>query len=710
MTSLLVQPGRPYPLGPTWDGKGVNFALFSENAEKVELCLFDSTGQHETARVALPEHTDHIWHGYLPEAHPGTLYGYRVHGPYAPQVGHRFNPHKLLIDPYAKLLAGEFRWSDSHYGYRVGSGREDLSFDRRDNARSMPKCVVVEQAFTWGDDRRPATPWSDSVIYELHVRGFTKSHPDVPKAQRGTFAGLASRPAIDHLRALGVTAVELLPIHAFVDEHFLIKRDLRNYWGYATLSYFAPATRYMSAHGLNELKTTIKRLHDAGIEVILDVVYNHSCEADHLGPTVCFRGIDNASYYHLRRDDPRFYVNDTGCGNALNLTHPRVLQLVMDSLRYWVDEFHVDGFRFDLGTTLGREASGFDPGAGFFDAVRQDPTLSTVKLIAEPWDIGPGGYQLGRFPPGWAEWNDRYRDSVRRFWRGDRGELPELGRRLTGSADLLEHNRRRPWASINYVISHDGFSLADLVSYEHKHNLDNGEDGRDGHNANYSLNFGVEGPTDNPEILEHRDRQQRNMLATVLLSQGTPMITSGDELGRSQRGNNNAYCQDNETTWLAWQEVSDRHRRLIEFTGRLIALRRRHPVLRRARHLHGLDQSGQGLRDIAWYAADGEEMRDHLWADPAVASIGILLAGDAGTHVDQFGESLVDEVLFIALNGQPSDIDFRLPSPASDGGRWTCMVDTAWPDREDGGASVRCGDVYAMRGRSLALFRLDAAG
>ena len=708
MAHNLMQPGRPYPLGPTWDGKGVNFALFSENAEKVELCLFDGSGQHETERLVLPEHTDHVWHGYLPEALPGMLYGYRVHGPYAPEAGHRFNHHKLLIDPYAKMLVGEFRWSDAHYGYHVGSGRADLSFDRRDNAHLMPKCMVVDEAFDWGDDRPLATPWSESVIYELHVRGFTMRHTDVPEALRGTFGGLASRPAIEHLRSLGVTAVELMPIHAFIDEHFLVKRKLRNYWGYATLSYFAPTARYMSTRNLSELKTTVKRLHDAGIEVILDVVYNHSCEADHLGPTISFRGIDNASYYRLRSDEPRLYADDTGCGNALNLAHPRVLQMVMDSLRYWVSEFHIDGFRFDLGTTLGREAHGFDPGGGFFDAVGQDPVLAGVKLIAEPWDVGPGGYQLGRFPPGWAEWNDRYRDSVRRFWRGDRGELPELGRRVTGSADLLEHNRRRPWCSTNYVTSHDGFSLADLVSYEHKHNLENGEDGRDGHNANFSTNFGVEGPTDDPEILDRRGRQQRNLLATVLFSQGTPMIASGDELGRSQRGNNNAYCQDNETTWLHWPQLGDRDRVQIAFTKRLIALRRRHPVLRRARFLHGRDTSSRGLRDIAWYATDGAEMRDHLWLDPAVQSIGILLDGDAGEHVDHLGQPVADEVLFLALNAQPSDLDFRLPAPH--GGRWICLVDTAWPEREEGDASVSGGETYAMRGHSLALFRLDAAG
>ena len=710
MSGLTVLPGRSYPLGSTWDGNGVNFALFSEHAEKVELCLFDTNGQREIDRIALPEHTEHVWHGYLPDVRPGQLYGYRVYGPYAPTAGHRFNPNKLLIDPYTKMLVGDLRWSDVHYAYRFGSGRADLSFDRRDNARYIPKCRVVEQAFTWGDDRRPRTNWSDTILYELHVRGFTMRHPSVPPYLRGKFAGLATRDVIDYMKSLGITSVELLPIHAFVDDHFLVKRGLRNYWGYSTLNFFAPETRYMSSTGLSEIKTLVKRLHDAGIEVILDVVYNHTCEGNHLGPTFSFRGIDNASYYRVNPADPRYYLDDTGCGNTLNLTHPRVLQMVMDSLRYWVSEMHVDGFRFDLATTLAREPAGFDPAGGFLDAVRQDPVLAAVKLIAEPWDVGPGGYQLGAYPPGWSEWNDRFRDGIRRFWRGDGGMLPELASRLTGSANTFEHNGRRPWCSINYAASHDGFTIADLVSYERKHNDANGEGGRDGHDANYSNNYGVEGPTDDPAILAVRRRHQSNLIATTLLAQGTPMLLAGDEIGRTQQGNNNAYCQDNEINWIDWPGQTESAESLLDFVRRLIAVRKAHPVLRRPRFLHGREVSEDGLRDITWIHPRGSEQTGEDWGNTSAKCVGIILAGNAGQYVDENGHALVDDVLFLILNAHAENITFRMPLGERDAARWFCLLDTASPNRTDSSLSIRAGETYPMQPQSLALFRLGGMG
>ncbi len=701
-----VLPGRPYPLGATWDGRGVNFALFSANAERVELCLFDSAGQREVQRIGLPERTDHVWHGYLPEARPGTLYGYRVHGPYDPGRGHRFNPYKLLVDPYAKALAGGLRWTDAQYGYRIGSSRADLTMDRRDNARSMPKCVVVDPAFTWSDDRRPDVPWPDTVIYETHVRGFTMRHPGVPERLRGTFAGLGNRQICHYLRSLGITAVELLPVHAFLDDQFLVKRNLRNYWGYSTFNFFSPEPRYLASSSIHEVKTMVKHLHDAGIEVLLDVVYNHTCEGNHLGPTLSFRGIDNASYYRLNPSDRRYYLDDTGTGNTLNLCHPRVLQMVTDSLRYWVTEMHVDGFRFDLASTLGREPAGFDPGSGFFDAIRQDPVLSTTKLIAEPWDIGPGGYQLGNYPPGWAEWNDRYRDTIRRFWRGDHGVLPDLAGRIAGSSDLFEHNGRRPWSSINYAASHDGFTVADLVSYERKHNEANGEGNRDGHNANYSLNHGVEGATDDPAIVELRYRQMRNLLATVLFSQGTPMILAGDELGRTQQGNNNAYCQDNELNWIDWTGLGRHGEQLHGFVRRLLEVRRRHPVLRRSRFLHGRQVSPLGLRDISWHAPDGGEKTDDQWRDHFARCVGLMLAGDAGTYLDGEGHPLVDDVLFMILNAHTDTVEFVMPTLPGGRGRWSSIVDTTEPERPEGALTARPGDPYTVPARSLILFKL----
>ncbi|CAK0749862.1 Glycogen operon protein GlgX homolog [uncultured Gammaproteobacteria bacterium] len=681
--TLAVWPGQPAPLGATWDGCGVNFALFSAHAEQVELCLFDATGSRETGRVFLPEYTDEVWHGYLPQARPGQLYGYRVHGPYRPELGHRFNPAKLLIDPYARDLVGPLKWTDAHFGYKVGHAREDLSIDRRDNARHVPKARVIDPAFTWGGDRSPRTPWSDTVIYEAHPRGYTKLHPEVPEKLRGTFAGLVCEPVIDHLKALGVTAIELLPVHALLDERHLAVRELTNYWGYSSIAYFAPEPRYLSSGGIAEFKTMVHRLHEAGLEVILDVVYNHTGEGNQMGPTLSFRGIDNASYYRLRPEDRRFYIDDTGTGNTLNLSHPRVLQLIMDSLRYWVTEMHVDGFRFDLATTLAREIHGFDPGSGFLDACRQDPVLGQCKLIAEPWDVGPGGYQLGNFPPGWAEWNDRYRDVVRRFWRGDPGVLPELGARLTGSADIFERRGRRTWAGINFVTAHDGFTLRDLVSYNSKHNLDNGEENRDGTDNNYSANHGQEGNSDHPAVLELRARQQRNLLATLLVSQGVPMLLAGDELGRSQNGNNNAYCQDNPVSWLDWAPLLAAHSDLLAFTRAALALRRRHPALRRSRFLHGVFKSADGLRDIQWYAPGGREASAEDWRSSQARCIGMLLNGHAGDMPAASAASHVDnDVLLVILNAYPEAVSFVLPDLVAEGaaGGWRAVLDTRMPD------------------------------
>jgi isoamylase len=681
-----VESGVPYPLGATWDGSGVNFALFSAHAERVELCLFDARGRRELTRIALPEYTDEVWHGYLPDARPGTLYGYRVYGPYDPARGHRFNHHKLLLDPYAKAINGTIRWSDAHYGYRIGAAREDLAFDRRDNAGGMPKCVVVESAFTWGNDERPAIPWTETVFYELHVKGYTVQHPAVLPASRGTFAGLADPAVVQYLHDLGVTTLELLPVHAFVDDRFLVERRLRNYWGYNSIGFFAPDPRYMQAGDPSEFKTMVKHLHEAGIEVVLDVVYNHTAEGNQLGPTLSFRGIDNASYYRLAQD-PRYYEDDTGTGNTLDLRHPRVLQLVTDSLRYWVQEMHVDGFRFDLAPALARENAGYARDAAFFKAIAQDPVLSRVKMIAEPWDVGPGGYQVGNFPPGWSEWNGKYRDAVRRFWRGDHGMLPELASRLAGSADLFEHQGRRPRASVNFVTVHDGFTLNDLVSYNGKHNEANGEDNRDGADDNLSWNGGTEGPTDDPDTIKLRERQKRNLLATLFLSLGVPLLLAGDEHGRTQRGNNNAYCQDNEISWIDWNGRGTRDLALEEFVKTIMRLRRRHPAFKRDAFYHGRPVDGSGRKDIAWVKPDAHEMAPSDWG-PEHRTIGLFL----GAH----------PMLFVAMNASPDDATFALP----DVGRvtWSLVLDTAI---EAGEVRDVPGDVvvtYPMVSRSLALF------
>jgi len=696
-------PGSPYPLGATWDGNGVNFALFSANAQKVELCLYDARGLREIERVALPEYTDQVWHGYLPDIRPGQLYGYRVFGPYDPQAGHRFNPHKLLIDPYAKELAGALVWSDAHFGFRIGGPRQDLTLDRRDNARFMPKCRVIDTAFTWSGVRRPNVPWSRTVVYEAHVRGFTMTHPGVPPLYRGTFLGLAQPAVVDHLRALGVTSIELLPVHALVDERHLVEKGLRNYWGYNPIGFFAADPRYYvnSAHG--DFKSMVQTLHEAGIEVILDVVFNHTAEGNHLGPTLSFRGIDNASYYLLKPGAPRWYENYSGCGNTLNLNHPRVLQMVMDSLRYWAEEMQVDGFRFDLAAAMARGPGGFgDGGSSFLDAIRQDPALARVKLIAEPWDLGCDGYRLGAFPPGWSEWNGRYRDTVRRFWAGEGGLIGDLASRLTGSSDLFGWGGRRPWASLNFVTCHDGFTLHDLVTYQRKHNEANGEGNHDGTDANFAWNCGHEGPTPYPEIRELRQRQRRNLIATLLLSQGVPMILAGDELGRTQTGNNNAYCQDNAVSWVDWSAVDEE---MLAFVRTIVRLRRDHPVFRRGRFLDGKRLPNSVLKDIVWITPDGREMTPPDWQLPYARSLGFILGGGAVTS--ETGRP--DDTFLILLNAYHETIPYTLP-PATLGQAWEVVVDTSDPTPPRPAPACAAGVTFAVKPRSLAVLRHTGTG
>ncbi|MGK9234268.1 glycogen debranching protein GlgX [Inquilinus limosus] len=685
-------PGRPWPLGATATEGGVNFALFSAHAERVELCLFDSEGRQELARRDLPARTDQVWHGFLPETGAGTVYGYRVHGPYAPLDGHRFNPNKLLLDPYAKGLAGDFRWDDSVHGYRRGDPAADLSFDPRDSAPFVPKSVVIDPSHDWEDDAAPRTPWAETVIYEAHVRGLTMRHLGVPEPLRGTLAGLAHPAVIGHLRRLGVTAVELMPVHAFIDERALFERGLRNYWGYNTTAFFAVHPDYAGGMpSLDALRQAVKVLHRAGIEVILDVVYNHTAESDVFGPTLNFRGIDNLSYYQHAPHDRREPFNPTGTGNALDLAHPRVLQMVMDSLRWWVEAAHVDGFRFDLATTLARVDGEFTPAAPFLQAVAQDPVLAPCKLIAEPWDIGPGGHRTGGFPAGWSEWNDRYRDGIRRYWRGDPGLRPELARRLSASAELFDHDGRGARASVNFVTAHDGFTLADLVSYSRKHNEANGEGNRDGTDDNHSHNLGAEGPTGDPVIAERRLRRRRNLLATLLFSQGVPMLLGGDELGHSQQGNNNAYCQDGTLTWLDWPAADPA---FLDFAARVVALRRVHPALRQPRFLHGApsgaaSSNGDGLPDIAWLRPDAQPMTAADWEDPAGFALGVLLS-EPGTPP-----------LLLLLNAAPEDVAFTLPPL----GTWHPWLDTARTPsvpRLDGAA-------YPLAAESLALLALGVA-
>jgi glycogen operon protein len=696
-----VWPGRPYPLGSTWDGEGVNFALYSEHAEKVELCLFDISGRRETLRVPLPEQTDMVWHGYLPEIRPGQLYAYRVYGPYAPRQGHRFNPHKLLLDPYGKQIQGAMNWTDSHFGYRIGHKQEDLSFDRRDNAAGMPKNRVIDSAFTWGADAPPRIPWHETLIYELHVKGFTMCHPDLPAHLRGTYAALSTAPVIEFLTRLGVTSIELMPVHSFVDDRQLVDRGLRNYWGYSSIGFLALEPRYLSTNSIREFKTMVKTLHSTGLEVILDVVYNHTAEGNHLGPTLSLRGIDNTTYYRLIPDDPRYYMDYTGTGNTLNMQHPRVLQLIMDSLRYWVLDMHVDGFRFDLAATLARELHEVDRLGAFLDIIHQDPVLSQVKLIAEPWDLGEGGYQVGNFPVGWAEWNDRYRDTVRGYWKGDGGLVGDLAYRLTGSSDLYGHSGRRPYASVNFVTAHDGFTLQDQVSYNEKHNEANGEENRDGANNNLSWNCGVEGPTEDINIRALRAKQKRNLLATLLLSQGVPMIYAGDPIGHSQMGNNNAYCQDNPTSWLNWN-LQPQDRDLLAFVQRMINLRKRHPVFRRRRFFQGRPIKGANIKDLLWLSPGGKEMSEDEWRDPAVRCLGMLLSGQGLDETDERGRKVGDENFLVLLNAHHEDVAFTLPAsiPST---RWSAWMDTS----RDGGLrpadTYNAGAVYPLQARSLVV-------
>ena len=707
-TKSRVWPGLPQPRGATWDGRGVNFALFSANAEKVELCLFDADGTTEVERVPLPGYTDEIWHGYLPDVRPGQCYGYRVHGPYEPDVGHRFNPNKLLLDPYAKELTGELVWGDENFGYTIGHPDEDRSFDERDNAHLMPKCMVIDSAFTWGEVRPPRIPWSETIVYELHVRGFTAARADLDPKLRGTFAGLSAPAQLDHLRELGVTAVELMPIHASLDDRHLLERGLRNYWGYNPIAVFAPMPRYLATGHVQELKTAVQLLHDAGLEVILDVVYNHTAEGNHLGPTVSLRGLDNASYYRLVPGDARYYFDITGCGNSLDLTHPRVLQLVTDSLRYWVEEMHVDGFRFDLATTLARSDVHFDPHSSFLDAVTQDPVLARVKMIAEPWDLGEGGYRLGEFPPGWGEWNGRYRDTVRRYWKGDPGQSGDIASRVTASSDLFGRRGRRPFASINFVTAHDGFTLRDLVSFNDKHNDANGEGNADGNSSNDSWNCGAEGPTDDPAVRSLRERQTRNILATLLLSQGTPMLLGGDELGRTQHGNNNAYCQDNELSWLDWSLADDpANQSLLRFVRELVKLRRDHPVFRRDRFFRGVVDPAGGVRDIGWTRPDGEDRTSEDWQPDNPAPVAFVLSGQSfGYHLSPQGEPLDDDTFFVVLHGHHEDVDVKLP--ALPDARWILVLDTSdWTVPRDAEPLPGEGASYRVSGRSVVAFRAE---
>jgi isoamylase len=698
-----IQEGLPYPRGGTWDGKGTNFAVFSANATKVEVCIFDKTGAQELDRIELPEYTDQIWHGYLADVRPNTIYGYRVHGPYAPDAGHRFNPNKLLLDPYACAHLGELKWNPAVYGYKLESG-DDTTFDERDSAPFMPKCIVVDPGFDWkGQPLHRQVPWDNTIIYETHVKGFTRLHPGVPQRLRGTYAGLGSKKAVEYIKSLGVTSVELMPIHTFVNDSYLLDKGLTNYWGYNSIGFFAPDPRYAFDRGgsLLEFKEMVSNFHDAGLEVILDVVYNHTAEGNQLGPTLSFKGIDNASYYRLLPDKKRLYINDTGTGNTLNLSHSRVIQMVTDSLRYWVEQTHVDGFRFDLGTILAREPNGFDNQSGFLKACSQDPVLGTVKLIAEPWDCGPGGYQVGAFPPGWAEWNDKFRDQVRDFWRGQ-AAASVITPRLCASGDFFNRQGRKPWASVNFITAHDGFTLNDVVSYNEKHNEANGENNRDGSSDNRSWNCGAEGPTDDPAINAFRQRQMRSMLGTLLLSQGTPMLLAGDEFGRTQRGNNNAYCQDNEISWLDWN-LAKQNQSQIAFVQQLTALRHKYPVLRRSRFLTGEYNEELKVKDVTWINANGNEMQGSQWADPNMRCLGMLMDGRAQTSgVKQLGH---DATLLLVLNVYQDVVQFTLPQCVG-GDQWSLLLDTNIPDLPEGSV-FKMGTPYAVTAHSLLLFELQ---
>ncbi len=712
MTPIKTWLGYPYPLGATWLGNGVNFALFSEHATSVDLCLFDSMeAREENVRIPVTEHTDQVWHIFLPEVQPGQIYGYRVSGPYEPEIGMRFNSSKLLLDPYAKAIAGRVEWGDEMFGYVVCGEKEDLTRDFRDDAWGMPKAVVIDNAFNWDGDRKLGRPLAESIIYEVHVKGFTKLCPSVPPELRGTYAGLGSTWAIDYFKHLGVTAVELLPVHAHIDDKALVDRGLTNYWGYNTIGFFAPEAKYSGSGDrggqVNEFKTMVRNLHAAGIEVILDVVYNHTAEGNHLGATLAFRGIDNIASYRLRTENPRFYLDFTGTGNTFNLLHPRTLQLVMDSLRYWVLEMHVDGFRFDLASTLARDANGVNKLHAFFEIIHQDPVLSQVKLIAEPWDVGEGGYQVGNFPVLWAEWNGKYRDAIRSFWKGDEGKIGEVAYRLTGSPDLYQHDGKRPYASINFVTSHDGFTLTDLVSYNEKHNEANGEKNHDGDNNNLSWNHGVEGPTEDPKINALRERQRRNFLTTLLISQGVPMLLGGDEFGRTQNGNNNAYCQDNELSWFHWEKWDENQKALFEFTRRLIQLRHQHPVFRRPKFFQGRRIRGSQIKDVMWFNPGGNEMSEKDWSLPLARCLGMMLSGDTIDVLGFQGEPIRDDTFLFLMNAHYETISFLLPGQENI--EWQLLLDTA---NESGflaePKSFPSGDELPVIDRGVCLLKLSA--
>ncbi|TFE66992.1 glycogen debranching protein GlgX [Methylacidiphilum caldifontis] len=703
---MTIKPGKPYPLGATWDGKGVNFSLFSENATKVELCLFDSSGQNEQ-RIVLTEETDFVWHVYLEGVLPGQLYGYRVHGPYEPQQGHRFNPQKLLIDPYAKLVSKPLEWNNALFGYKIGDPQEDLSFNDQDSAPFVPLGVVIDTSFSWGEDSRPAIPWHKTIIYEAHLKSLTKRMPGIAEELRGTYLGLASEPVINHLLKLGITTIELLPVHQHVDESHLVEKGLTNYWGYNSLYFFAPELRYVVKDSkldpLAQFKTMVRTLHSVGIEVILDVVYNHTAEGNHLGPTLSFRGIDNCSYYRLVSDNPRYYMDFSGCGNSLNMRNPRVIQLIMDSLRYWVCEMHVDGFRFDLASALARELFDVDKLSTFFEVIRQDPVLSQVKLIAEPWDIGAGGYQVGNFPVGWAEWNGKYRDAVRKFWRADLGMLAEFASRISGSSDLYEQSGRKPYASINFICCHDGFTLLDLVSYNQKHNEANLEDNRDGQNENYSWNCGVEGPTDDPHVLQLRLKQRKNLLSTLFLSIGVPMLYCGDEMGHSQKGNNNCYCQDNELSWVNWQ-LSEQDEELLQFVCELIKIRKTEPVFQRRKFFHGRAIRGSEVRDIRWLDVNGELLTDESWNAGYIKSFGVYLAGDMIGDIDEQGNQVLGNSMLILFNSSESPLSFTLPKRREEK-PWTIVFDSADTEFSQKEKEYPGGSSYMLKERSIVLFR-----
>lgn len=701
---MKVWPGEPYPLGATWDAKGTNFTLFTENAEKVELCLFDAKdGNEEIARILLTEQTDQVWHAYLPDIGPGQRYGYRVYGPYAPERGLRFNPAKVLIDPYAKAVDRTIQWNDTLFGYKIGHDGADLEKDDRDSIAVAPKSIVIDPSFSWEGDVSPRTSWQDTIIYEAHVKGLTKKHPDIPEEIRGTYAGLGHPKMIDYLVSLGITAVELMPIHQFAVPKHLYDQGLTDYWGYNSIGFFAPDCRYSSSGTLGqqvvEFKKMVKALHKAGIEVIIDVVYNHTAEGNHMGPTLCFRGIDNSVYYRLANNEPRYYFDFTGTGNTLNMHHPRSIQLIMDSLRYWVLEMHVDGFRFDLAAALARGLHEVDRLSAFFDVIHQDPVISQVKLIAEPWDVGAGGYMVGNFPPGWAEWNGKYRDTVRDYWRGADQTLSDLAYRITGSSDLYESSGRRPYASVNFVTAHDGFTLTDLVSYNEKHNMANGEGNRDGESHNRSWNCGVEGPTDDQAIVALRERQRRNILSTILLSQGVPMLLGGDEIGRTQQGNNNGYCQDNEISWFDWQTAD---MKLLAFTKKLIQLRKDHIVFRKHKWFQGRALHGSGIKDIAWVTPEGNEMTERDWQKGFVKSLGVFIHGEAVPGITPRGEPIDDDTFYLIFNSRDSAVPFVLPS-FNGKFTWRKILDTAQVDESGLDKRYVVGDKVVVEAFSLML-------